>query len=125
MDMPDHSDTGVISRAAKNRAANPAVERTAQERIDDSEMVIFIKHIPYQTGVNVIGTGRGDTSDQMDVTVLWPHPQISVEFEIWSPDISQAAGQGDHRMTLTYFVVNSCTYPSAAGTANPDTASNL
>ncbi|KAJ9443611.1 hypothetical protein DIPPA_12236 [Diplonema papillatum] len=123
-DMPNHADSGIVVRAAKKRTTDPTRDRTAAERADAGERIIFVKHIPYVTGLNVIGIGKGDTSDQMDVTTSWHSDQLTVEFEIWSPDIQQAANKGDHRMTLTYFVVHSCTYPSQAGRDSPDTNLN-
>eukprot|EP01059_Diplonema_ambulator_P019164 TRINITY_DN31_c1_g1_i1.p1 TRINITY_DN31_c1_g1~~TRINITY_DN31_c1_g1_i1.p1 ORF type:complete len:1171 (+),score=268.90 TRINITY_DN31_c1_g1_i1:126-3638(+) len=120
MDMPNHDDTGVVVRAAHTRAANPSADRTPQERVSDGERIVFMKHVPYTTGINIIGTGKGDASDQMDITTQWKSATISIEFEIWSPDIKSKANKGDHRMTLTYFVVHSCLYPSQAGTDSPD-----
>ena len=124
MDMPNHDDSGVISRAARVRNSNPGRARTETERQDEGERVIFIKRVPYVTGVNVIGSGRGDTSDQMDITTSWNSNAISVEFEIWSPDITDSIAAGSHRFTLTYFVVESCTYPSQSGTDSPDSELN-
>jgi len=123
IDMPNQADSGLIVKAAKRRTEFPQRDRTAEERIDDGERTIFIKHIPYQTGVNIMGAGKGDNSDQMDVTTMWDSPEISIEFEIWSPDVLQKAGQGDHRMTLTYFAVHSAYYPSQRGKENPDRGS--
>eukprot|EP01059_Diplonema_ambulator_P032418 TRINITY_DN6342_c1_g1_i1.p1 TRINITY_DN6342_c1_g1~~TRINITY_DN6342_c1_g1_i1.p1 ORF type:complete len:220 (+),score=39.23 TRINITY_DN6342_c1_g1_i1:58-660(+) len=124
LDMPNFDDTGIVARAARIRSTNPAASRTAVQRASDGERIIFIKHVPYLTGVNVMGTGKGDTSEQMDVTTAWDADQISIEFEIWSPDTLSKANKGYHRMTLTYFVVHSCAYPSQAGSANPDTQLN-
>ena len=124
MDMPNHDDSGVISRIAKVRSQAPQRERTTAEMIADSERVVYIKRAPYVTGVNIIGTGKGDTSDQMDITTAWEYSQISVEFEIWSPDVKNSAGAGNHRLTLTYFTVESCSYPSQAGSDSPDTEIN-
>ena len=124
MDMPNHDDSGVISRIAKVRSSNPSRRRTPDEQASEGERVIYIKRAPYITGENVIGTGKGDTSDQMDVTTAWESPQISVEFEIWSPDVQSAVGAGVHRLTLTYFTIDSCTYPSQSGSDSPDTEIN-
>ena len=124
MDLPKTEDSGVICRAARARTIAPGRDRTEAERVSEGERVLFVKRVPYVTGVNVIGTGKGDTSDQMDVTTSWTSDTISVEFEIWSPDIEQTANRGNHRFTLTYFIVESCTYPSQAGTDSPDTELN-
>ena len=123
MDMPNFEDSGVMVKAAKIRTLTPGRDRTEDERISDGERVIFMKRAMYQTGVNVIGTGKGDTSDAMDLTTSWDSQQISIEFKIWSPDL-QTVGRGTHRFTLTYFLVESCTYPSQAGTDSPDTELN-
>eukprot|EP01062_Namystynia_karyoxenos_P037580 TRINITY_DN27342_c0_g1_i3.p1 TRINITY_DN27342_c0_g1~~TRINITY_DN27342_c0_g1_i3.p1 ORF type:complete len:7452 (+),score=2231.22 TRINITY_DN27342_c0_g1_i3:1875-22358(+) len=120
IDQPNSADSGIIVRIARTRSATPAVARSAAQRQVDAERVVFIKNVPYQTGVNVIATGKGDTSDQMDVTFRWPHEAASVEFEIWSPDTTQKATKGDHRLTLTFFSIESCSYPSLAGTSDPD-----
>eukprot|EP00666_Eupelagonemidae_sp_cell4sb_P004943 gene4943-2246_t len=122
-DLPNHQDSGIIVRAAKARSLFPGRDRTAQERIDDGERIVFVKNIQYQTGVNVIGVGKGDTSETMDITTMWEAPEISLEYEVWSPDILEKVGKGDHRLTLTYFTVQACNYPSLRGTANPDSGS--
>ena len=119
MDMPKHEDSGIISKIARTRSSFPSRDRTLDERESENERVIFIKRIPYVTGINIVGTGRGDTSDQMDVTTSWEHSTMTVEFEIWSPDL-QAPEKGEHRLTLTYFVVHSCTYPSQSGQSSAD-----
>ena len=124
MDMPRSEDSGVISRVARRRTSAPGRDRTETERQEDGERVIYLKRAPYVTGVNVIGSGKGDTSDQMDITTSWDSSTLSVEFEIWSPDIADNANRGNHRFTLTYFIVESCTYPSQSGTDNPDTELN-
>jgi len=123
IDMPNQQDSGIVVLAAKKRNRFPQRDRTEEERIDDGERVIFIKHIPYQTGVNVMGTGKGDNSDQMDVTTAWEANEISIEFMIWSPDTQSKVGQGEHRMTLTYFSVHSAYYPSQRGQENADRGS--
>jgi hypothetical protein len=119
-DVPNHRDSGIIVRAAAARSQFPARDRTRLEQIDDHENIVFVKHIPYQTGVNLMGVGKGDTSDQMDITTMWHHPDVSVEFEVWSPDIKEKVGKGDNRLTLTYFTVHACNYPSMRGADNPD-----
>jgi hypothetical protein len=123
IDMPNQQDSGIEVIAAKRRTQFPQRDRTDEERIDDGARIIFIKHIPYQTGVNVMGAGKGDNSDQMDVTTMWDAPEISIEFEIWSPDIQAKPDLGDHRLTLTYFSVHSAFYPSQRGKENPDRGS--
>eukprot|EP01065_Artemidia_motanka_P052486 TRINITY_DN9498_c3_g1_i1.p1 TRINITY_DN9498_c3_g1~~TRINITY_DN9498_c3_g1_i1.p1 ORF type:complete len:5055 (+),score=1261.52 TRINITY_DN9498_c3_g1_i1:931-15165(+) len=120
IDMPNSADSGIIVRAARVRTSNAAVQRTATQRQEDAERVIFVKNVPYQTGVNVIATGKGDNSEQMDVTIRWPYPSISVEFEVWSPEIREKTTKGDHRVTVTHFSAYACSYPSLSGTGDPD-----
>jgi hypothetical protein len=120
IDMPNHQDSGIMVRYADKKSLFPDRDRTPQERIDDHERIGFTKHIPYVTGINVMSTLKGDTSEQMDITVGWEYDDISFEFEIWSPDIREKADKGDHRFTLTYFAVHSANYPSSRGSASPD-----
>jgi hypothetical protein len=122
-DTPNFRDGGIICRGARFRSKFPDRERTPEERIDDQERVLFIKHIPYQTGINVMGTGFGDASEQMDITTQWDKPEISLEFEVWSPEVNLQPDKGNHRMTLTYFAVYAASYPSLRSSDSPDAAS--
>jgi hypothetical protein len=122
-DTPNFRDGGIICRGARFRSKFPDRERTPEERIDDQERVLFIKHIPYQTGINVMGTGFGDASEQMDITTQWDKPEISIEFEVWSPEVNLQPDKGNHRMTLTYFAVYAASYPSLRSSDSPDAAS--
>eukprot|EP01061_Rhynchopus_euleeides_P011464 TRINITY_DN21031_c0_g1_i4.p1 TRINITY_DN21031_c0_g1~~TRINITY_DN21031_c0_g1_i4.p1 ORF type:complete len:6634 (+),score=1713.76 TRINITY_DN21031_c0_g1_i4:2802-19904(+) len=118
VDVPHHSDSGIIIRGSKT-GLDPTRQRTTAERALAGERVLFTKHIPYLTGVNIAGAGLGDTSESIDVIVPWEPVSLVLDFEIWSNDLD-LGGRGDHRFTLTHLIVHSCSYPSQSGTESPD-----
>ena len=115
VDVPHHPDSGIIVRGSTKRPADPSRTRTTAERADAGERVLYTKHIAYATGVNVVGRGLGETSESMDLISRWDSKTLVVDMQIWSPDIRYNNDNGDHRFTITHFIVHSCYYPSQSG----------
>ena len=119
VDVPHHTDSGIIVRGSTS-SPDPTRERTTTERASTSERVFFTKHVPYLTGVNVVGRGLGDTSLSIDVVVPWEPSTLVLDLQIWSNDIEFSSDGGDHRFTITHLIIHSCDYPQRAGTESPD-----
>ena len=120
-DLSKHFNSGLEVRIATTQLTGTLADRTEAEQDAASERVVFVKRVPYLTGVNVVGSGKGDTFEEMDVVVPWPHATMSLLFLVWSPDISDSSDKGSHRFTLTYMNVEACRYPVAAAYENPVT----
>eukprot|EP01065_Artemidia_motanka_P009289 TRINITY_DN14742_c0_g1_i2.p1 TRINITY_DN14742_c0_g1~~TRINITY_DN14742_c0_g1_i2.p1 ORF type:complete len:5339 (+),score=1177.74 TRINITY_DN14742_c0_g1_i2:914-16018(+) len=120
-DLPKDPNTGIIVRTAKYQTGRspcgwkPSGDGEDLRRSDDElqasgERLVYVKHAPFNTGVNIIGRGKGDSMEALDVTIQWDPDNVSVSFQIWSPSIYHR----DHRFTLTSFALYSCNYPDVS-----------
>ena len=119
VDNPNQQSSGIEVRVANLSNPDVGTLRGAVDQASSAERTVFIKRVPYNTGINLVGTGTGDSSETMDINFDWPYDNIAVSFHIWSPDRLKT-NYGNHRLTISYLSIDTCSYPSASGSGSPD-----